>query len=774
MSNVTKPVMLDDTGKSVAQALGSVATAINNMDKVQWGQVKGTLSNQTDLKNNLDSLQGQIDSFTALTPGSTTGDAELTNIRVDSSGTTYNTAGDAVRAIDSQVKALKTGFDGVVYPSPAEQVIGSDTKLQSDIKNNTRYISNKPITLDVLVGYWESSGGTFVYYASADTLRSTEKFIVAGAKKAIIKTQMTAATTVLFWSADGTYIGYSSQYLGNDIVIPENAEIMAIDYAKSEGLSSMSVLLVSESQEIISMCGSAFEKKNLFDGDTSHSGILNQNTNRYYGDHSEAANYFYTNLIPIGNITKLYVFNNFKGDSWVYVTFYNAEFKACGSSNGANIIISTIPSGAVYFAVTAGLAYKETLMIYTELPTRYIPYNSYNIYSDNNVVKKYKRIERGEVDGYQVRNINNDVFPLDVNAGINTSYPMDLTGAENISYIAKYYVALFFTGANGKIVSVTSFNANTKGTIAVPSGAVSAIYHVGSTHTVEESATFVKGTTPPDRIYSFDELDIQSETEKDYLAGKKIVFDGDSITEGAGVTDITTGISPNNNKGWGYWVQQNHSGSLCYGFGKSGWTVGRVTGETDSLLNHIESYPEDVDCFVLSGGYNDQAQQMAMGALLEPTDGVDAYFNATFDEYTFYGALESWFKQLRTNYPFAKIVYVMTPQRCYAENPVFNNDTKGQTVKNVLYATGRERFDLFWEAIRKACEKWSIKFLDLSKTCGLVGTGEETDPGKEIGALYWQASIGGMPDFTHPNTNFYKELIVPQIEDLIRSVMPNN
>ena len=130
MSNVTKPVMRDDTGKSVAQALGNVATAINNMDKVQWGQVKGTLSNQTDLKNNLDSLQGQIDSFTALTPGSTTGDAELTNIRVDSSGHTYNTAGDAVRAIDSQVNAMKTGFDGGVYSSPAAMVQGCDQKLK--------------------------------------------------------------------------------------------------------------------------------------------------------------------------------------------------------------------------------------------------------------------------------------------------------------------------------------------------------------------------------------------------------------------------------------------------------------------------------------------------------------------------------------------------------------------------------------------------------------------------------------------------------------------
>lgn len=202
-----------------------------NADKTAtWGQISGTLANQTDLKNNLNSLQGQIDSFTALTPGSTTGDAELTNIRVAANGTTYNTAGDAVRAMDgqflTQLNAMKTGFDGVTYPSPVEMVQGCDEKLSKGIdgalskfdeispefEERTKTIDSTNIynNEEDVSGYWISPEGNYQsnepsIYAKIPVTPGTKYLIGYG------------VTTIFNASSVGAYLVLD--YLGRKIDI---------------------------------------------------------------------------------------------------------------------------------------------------------------------------------------------------------------------------------------------------------------------------------------------------------------------------------------------------------------------------------------------------------------------------------------------------------------------------------------------------------------------------------------------------------------------------
>ena len=76
-------------------------------------------SEQTTLSNRMDTftseqttLSNRMDTFTSLSEGSTTGDAELQDIRVGANGVTYNNAGDAVRGQYSQLKEDLTQLIG--------------------------------------------------------------------------------------------------------------------------------------------------------------------------------------------------------------------------------------------------------------------------------------------------------------------------------------------------------------------------------------------------------------------------------------------------------------------------------------------------------------------------------------------------------------------------------------------------------------------------------------------------------------------------------------
>ena len=197
------------------------------------------------------------------------------------------------------------------------------------------------------------------------------------------------------------------------------------------------------------------------------------------------------------------------------------------------------------------------------------------------------------------------------------------------------------------------------------------------------------------------------------IQNKKILFLGDSITEGYGPQDIENV----------YWKRlARECGCISVGYGISGTRIARQQKpspdprEDQYFRSRVASMDEEADVVVIFGGTNDYGHgDAAMGCFDDRTDD------------TFYGALHNLYSDLIAKYPTAQLV-VLTPLHRLEENQPYN--TWGLRAVGCL--------EDYVDVICEVAGYYGIPVLDLHRVSGLQ---------PEVPVLRERY----MPDGLHPN-----------------------
>ena len=175
------------------------------------------------------------------------------------------------------------------------------------------------------------------------------------------------------------------------------------------------------------------------------------------------------------------------------------------------------------------------------------------------------------------------------------------------------------------------------------------------------------------------------------LKGKKILFLGDSITEGSGVEGISNRFSD---------LIAAWEGAECYNYGIGGTRIAYQNTPSANprwdlnFIDRVDQMEEIADIVVVFGGTNDFGHgDAAIGQFEDRTP------------HTFYGAVHTLITKLITRYPTAKLVFLTPLHRITEEHISRKGD---EEIHNTL--------EQYVNILRQVLEYYAVPTLDLYRS----------------------------------------------------------
>ena len=177
-------------------------------------------SRLTTVERNLTQLTARVDGIATLPEGSTSGDAELMDIRIDADGGSHASAGDSVRA---QILGVRDEIDDQI------EVVRNEMDTKLTVFTNL-YNYNDP---DVIIGGYYNANG--VYKEAATIVSSGFIPVTAGKRYRCSRwsDEVPVQTTVTFWDLNKAFVSGMNSIPTPYVEIPDNVHYIRIISYKS-------------------------------------------------------------------------------------------------------------------------------------------------------------------------------------------------------------------------------------------------------------------------------------------------------------------------------------------------------------------------------------------------------------------------------------------------------------------------------------------------------------------------------------------------------------